>query len=433
MDPNCVTGDFTSTINKGLLSMCYPIVLERTSPLAPTEISVIRGRERIHLSLRKIDWNAATMGQNLRTIAWNVTRMGHNLKTIDRNAATTDRSFSWEYDYLSAYYDELSLNWRILLSLSIIQYFYYPILAIVAVPVNLMTIVILSRGKCGLSKCVTHYLVAMASADLLVNIFDVILRHIPVVYHEQFYFRESIHVCNIHAILLYAATDCSVRFTVTFTFDRFVAICCQKLKRKYCTEKTAAVVLGAVTVLSCLKNIFWYFMLAGQYILHNQPWFCAVTKDVVFSRVWATIEFLHNILTPGILFVVILLLNALTIRHILLSSRGRRRLRAHSSRKSRRDPEMETRRKSIILLLVISANFILLWSVFMVYSMWNRLRYWGDQSIFLPDFLQELGFMLQLLSCCTNTAIYAVTQTQFREQLKIVLTYPFILIMKFFQ
>ncbi|XP_067883091.1 neuropeptides capa receptor-like, partial [Heterodontus francisci] len=299
--------------------------------------------------------------------------------------------------------------------------------------VNMLTIGIFSRGECGLSKCVTCYLVAMAAADLLVIILDLILRHIPILYWEQFQLLWDIPVCNIHAALLYAATDCSIWFTITFTFDRFVAICFQKLKSKYCLEKTAAVVLGTVTVLSCLKNIIWYFMFSVRYLMLNLPWFCAGTGYVQSSRVWVTIEFLHNILTPGVPFVVILLLNALTVRHILVSSRGRKRLRAHSSGESRRDPEMETRRKSIILLLVISANFILLWSVFMVYSMWNRLRYWGDQSIFLPDFLQELGFMLQLLSCCTNTAIYAVTQTQFREQLKIVLTYPFILIMKFFQ
>ncbi|XP_067877897.1 probable G-protein coupled receptor 139, partial [Heterodontus francisci] len=297
----------------------------------------------------------------------------------------------------------------------------------------LLTIGILSRGKCGLSKCVTRYLVAMSAADLLVIILDLILRHIPIVYQERFLFLWHIPVCNIHAVLLYVATDCSVWFTVTFTFDRFVAICCQKLKSKYCSEKTSAVVVGTVTVLSCLKNIFWYFMLTSRYLLMNDPWFCSVTLDVQFSLVWTTIEFLHNIITPGFPFVVILLLNALTIRHILASRRGRRRLRAHSSGESRSDPEMERRRKSIILLLVISGNFILLWAVLMVFSIWNRMYNLGYKSVYLPRFLLEPGFMLQLLSCCTNTAIYAVTQTQFREQLKNVVKFPFTTIVKFIQ
>ncbi|XP_067837797.1 probable G-protein coupled receptor 139 [Heptranchias perlo] len=272
----------------------------------------------------------------------------------------------------------------------------------------------------------------MAVADRLVVITDLILRQIPIVYRAQFEFlRWYIPVCNIHAALLFAATDCSVWFTVTFTFDRFVAICCQNLKIKYCTERTATVVLGTVSVLSCLKNIFWCFMFRGRYKLYNSPWFCIVTISVRYSRIWGVIELLHYILTPCVPFILILLLNTLTVRHILVASRARRRLRGHSSGENPRDPEMESRRKSIILLFVISGNFILLWSVFMVYSVWSRLWWLGYGSVFLPVLVQELGFMLQLLSCCTNTCIYAVTQTKFREQLKNVVKYPFTVVVKF--
>ncbi|XP_067832914.1 probable G-protein coupled receptor 139 [Heptranchias perlo] len=376
-------------------------------------------------NLRTIDWNVTTMGRNLRTIDWNVTTMGRNLRTIDGNNPF------WMFQYLYSHYDSFSLEDRIYFALACIQVIYYPLLAAVGVTVNLLTIVILSRGKCGLSKCVTRYLVAMAAADLLVVIFDLILRQIPIVYRGQFRFLWSIPVCNIHAVLLFAATDCSVWFTVTFTFDRFVAICCQNLKTKYCTERTAAVVQGTVSVLGCLKNTFWYFMFTGRYLLYNEPWFCSLPAVVMFSRVWAVIELLHYILTPGIPFVLILLLNVFTVRYIVVASRARRRLRGHSSGESPRDPEMESRRKSIILLFVISGNFILFWALFMVYSIWYRMLMLGFYSVILPRFLLELGFMLQLMSCCTNTCIYAVTQTKFREQLKNVVKYPFTVIIKF--
>ncbi|XP_067909645.1 probable G-protein coupled receptor 139 [Heterodontus francisci] len=340
------------------------------------------------------------------------------------------RSFSWEFDYLSTYYAWMKLDHRIHYGLLIIQKIYYPILAVVGVPVNLLTIVILSRGKCGLSRCVTRYLVAMAVADLLVIVLDLILRHIPIRYREAFFPLYYIRVCNIHATLLYAATDCSVWFTVAFTFDRFVAICCQKLKTRYCKEKTADVVLGAVTVLSCLKDITWYFLVSNQYSRFNSPWFCRVNTDVMSSPVWGTIAFFHSIITPGIAFVLILLLNVFTVRHIIVASRARRRLRTHSSGESPRDPEMDSRRKSIILLFVISGNFILLWSELMVHSIWKRMWWLGSNSAILPAFLMEMGFILQLLSCCTNTCIYAVTQTKFRAQLKNVVKYPITLILK---
>ncbi|XP_041066874.1 probable G-protein coupled receptor 139 [Carcharodon carcharias] len=299
--------------------------------------------------------------------------------------------------------------------------------------VNLVTTAVLRFKNCGLTKCITCYLMAMALADLLVVILDLILRHIPILFREQFIFLYYVPVCNIHAVLIYAATDCSVWFTVTCTFDRFVAISCPMLKNKYCSEKTAAVVLGTVTLLSCVKNIFWYFMFATRYVLKNFPWFCDVTENVRDSPLWTTMEILQYILTPGLPFFLILLLNVLTVRHILMSSRARRRLRAHSSRKRPKDPAMESRRKSIILLFVISANFILLWSTFMVYSIWYRMWDFEFVSFWIDMFVMELGFMLQLLSCCTNTAIYAVTQTQFRKQLKNVLAYPLALFLKCFQ
>ncbi|XP_048456461.1 probable G-protein coupled receptor 139 [Rhincodon typus] len=350
-------------------------------------------------------------------------RRDQNLRAIDWNVTTMDRSLSSGLFYLTWRWSTLPV--RIEAVLMIIQAGYYPILAIVGVPVNVVTIYVLLYKDCGLSPCVRRYLGAMAVADLLVIILDLILRHIPIVYPEQFYFLWSNPVCNIHAVLLYAATDCSVWFTVTFTFDRFVAICCQKLKGKYCNEKTAAVVLGTVTVLSCLKNIFWYFMLTGRYWLGNIPWFCEGTGDVLFSRVWTTIESLHHILNPTLPFLLILLLNVSTVRHILVTSRARRRVRAHTNGDGQCDTEMQNRKKSIILLFVISANFILLWSTLMVYSIWFRMWLIGYYSVYLHLFVRELGFMLQLLSCCTNTAIYAVTQTKFRQQLKNLLKYPF--------
>uniref|UniRef100_UPI00398F290A probable G-protein coupled receptor 139 n=1 Tax=Pristiophorus japonicus TaxID=55135 RepID=UPI00398F290A len=356
--------------------------------------------------------------------------MDQNLKKMDWNVTTNGRSFILYFNYLVAHYEELPIVLRMRYALRITQYIYYPVLAVVGFAVNILTIVILPRGKCGLSRCVTRYLVAMAVTDLLVIILDVILRHIPILYQKELHFVRSFRVCNIHAVLLHAATDCSVWFTISFTFDRFVAICCQNLKTKYCTERTAAVVLGTVTLLSGLKNIFWYFMLTGLYTLANMPWFCYITNDVLYSPVWAAIIFLHYILTPCIPFAVILLLNTVTARHIILASRARRQLRGASSGECLSDPEMASRRNSIILLFVISGNFILLWAVFMVYSLWTQLYFLGHDSVYIPFYVMDVGIMLQLLSCCTNTAIYAVTQTKFRQQLKNVGKYPFTLILK---
>ncbi|XP_067835375.1 probable G-protein coupled receptor 139 [Heptranchias perlo] len=296
---------------------------------------------------------------------------------------------------------------------------------------NVMTIVILSRGKCGLSKCVTRYLVAMAVADLLVIINDVVLFRI-----KEYYFPNNFlfltPVCSFQTALNHALSDISVWLTVAFTFDRFITICYQKLRTKYCTEKTAAVVIGTLCPLFCLKNIPWYFAFEPYFILENVHWICRVKPDCYTSAAWVAFAWIHRCFTPLLPVFLILLLNSVTVGNILAASRVRRRLRGSKCDANHNDPEMENRRKSIILLFAISANFILLWMTYVLFSLSMQItnRYYStgfNDPMFIAD---QTSYMLLLLSCCTNTFIYAVTQTKFREELKNGVKYPLKLIFK---
>uniref|UniRef100_UPI00398EE25A probable G-protein coupled receptor 139 n=1 Tax=Pristiophorus japonicus TaxID=55135 RepID=UPI00398EE25A len=302
---------------------------------------------------------------------------------------------------------------------------YYPILAAVGIPVNMLAIVILSRGKCGLSKCITCYLVAMAAADLLVVITGVILNRIIDIYFPGNYLSLTL-VCRTKTALVYATRDFSVWLTVAFTFDRFIAICWQKLKNYYCTKNTAAAIVGMVLTLSCLKNIPWYFVYEPLYIINDLPWYCRIRSVLNTSPLWLAFSYFGCIATPFLPFIVILLLNALTVRYILVASRVRRVLRGNPGSENNPDPEMENRRKSSILLFSISGNFILLWLTYTIhysyYRITNTYSYTGyNDPVYI---LQETGFMLLLLSCCTNTFIYAVTQSKFREEVKNMVKYP---------
>ncbi|XP_067865119.1 probable G-protein coupled receptor 139 [Heterodontus francisci] len=296
---------------------------------------------------------------------------------------------------------------------------YYPFLAVIGVPVNLLAIVILSRGKCGLSTCTTRYLVAMAIMDLLLIITEIILWRIRYHYFPGSFLNIT-PVCSVNIVLLRAATDCSVWFTVTFTFDRFVAICCQKLKSKYCTKKTAAVVLATTCILLCSKNIPFYFRYEPGEIIDNVPWFCCTKPSYYTELGWVGFSMFNKFLTPLIPFILILLLNALTVRHILVASRVRKGLRGQSKGENHSDPEMESRRKSAILLFSISGSFILLWLVCILF--YFNIGYHFDSDSFYV--FQQVGYMLHNLSCCTNTFIYVVTQSKFREQFKSAVKYP---------
>ncbi|XP_067882257.1 probable G-protein coupled receptor 139 [Heterodontus francisci] len=296
--------------------------------------------------------------------------------------------------------------------------------------INLLAIVILSRGKCGLSICTTRYLVAMATADLLFIITDVILGRISYYYFPGS-FLDITPVCSVIAALRYEATDCSVWFTVTFSFDRFVSICCQKLKIKYCTEKTAAVVLATTCILLCLQNIPFFFVYEPGEIIDNVPWGCYIMSSYYTEPACMVFDWFDIILTPLLPFTLILLLNGLTVRHILVASRVRKGLRGQSKGENRSDPEMESRRKSMILLFTISGSFILLWLMFVIYFLTCNISGLNLEDYTHPFYIYgQVGLMLQVLSCCTNTFIYGATQSKFRVQVKNVVKYPVTLIIQ---
>ncbi|XP_067881198.1 probable G-protein coupled receptor 139 [Heterodontus francisci] len=295
---------------------------------------------------------------------------------------------------------------------------FYVILAIIGVPVNLVSIVILSKGNCGLSSCTTRYLVAMSTADLLVIITDIILRRINNL-NFQLNFLDLTSVCRPLYVLIRAALDCSVWFTITFTFDRFVAICCQKLKTKYCTRKTATVVLTTTGILLCLKNIPIYFRIKPRWIIDNVEWGCSNKPSYFTDRRWTGFRMFEKALTPILPFALILLLNALTFRHILVTSRVRQRLRGQTEKDNHSDSEMERRRNSMILLFSISGSFILLWLVYILYIF--AAHYFLEDDPYYT--FEAVAYMLRNLSCCTNTFIYVVTQSEFREQLKNAVKY----------
>ncbi|XP_062903869.1 probable G-protein coupled receptor 139 [Mobula hypostoma] len=296
---------------------------------------------------------------------------------------------------------------------------------------NLLAIVILSRGKCGLSKCVTRYLVGMAAADLLVVMSDPLLWETAEIYFPRSFLRMT-PVCRLDMWLVFAITASSVWLTVAFTIDRFVAICCEKLKTKYCTERTAAVVIGTVSVLACLETVPWGFAFGPGEIIDGVPWDCVYTPSYKTSPAWLIFVIFHRILVPCLPFILILLFNILTVKRILAASRARRGLRGQKSGENDKDREMENRRKSIVLLFSITASFILLWGTYVVFFIYRRISMSYVDSVTDPRYIADrTSAMLQILSSCTNTCIYALTQSKFREELKSAVQYPLNRILKF--
>ncbi|XP_067864695.1 probable G-protein coupled receptor 139 [Heterodontus francisci] len=308
---------------------------------------------------------------------------------------------------------------------------YYPIVAALGVLVNLVAIIILSRRNCGLSKCISVYMVAMATADLLVLIVNVIVYRI-FSYQFPVSFLSYTAVCRV---ILYMTTinfDLSVWFTVFFTFDRFVAVCFQKFKTRYCTARTAGLVITVFCFFSFFKNIPFLFAYGPEQIINNVQWGCRSSVEFFSSPLGTAWVWFHSTWVVWLPFTLIVSFNCSTIGHILVANRIRRKLRGNRS-ENRSDSEMENRRKSIILLFTVSGCFILLWLTVAVSFVSTRLTdtnyYRGDRTA--PGYIAyETGTCLKYFSCIQNPCIYVATQRKFREELKNVLKSLWALILR---
>ncbi|XP_048476859.1 uncharacterized protein LOC125488080 [Rhincodon typus] len=293
---------------------------------------------------------------------------------------------------------------------------------------NLATIWILSQRKCGLSKCVIVYMLAMATTDLLVLINNVILYHI-FSYHFPLSFLSYTSICRLIIYMTAFTPDLSVWCIVSFTFDRFVAICCQKFQTKYCTKRTAIMLLIAITVVIVLKEIPVLFAYEPEKIINKIQWGCR--SDAAFFASSAGIGYVwfYSACVIWIPFTLIILCNSLTVQRIVLANRTRTGLRSSKNR-NQRDSEMENRRKSIILLFSISVSFLLLWLTnavsLGVTKLTGTVYYRGKFTN--PAFIAiELGNALKFFSCLLNPFIYAATQSKFRAELKNMVKFPWIL------
>ncbi|XP_041068294.1 probable G-protein coupled receptor 139 [Carcharodon carcharias] len=294
-----------------------------------------------------------------------------------------------------------------------------------------MTILILYRGKCGLSKGITHYMTAMAVGDLMVLIFNVVVSQI-VKYHFPDSLLKYTYTCRFTAFMQGTSIQLSIWFTISFTFDRFIAICCQELKTKYCTARTAIVIITTMCVVNILINIPMPFRYEPYHVVNNVQWGCRTVTGYFTSQAWTAHRWITNLSSTLLPIPLLLLLNSLTAQHILVASRARKALKSSSNGDTAIDPELKNRRTSIILLFAISGSFIVLSApinvIHICVGVTQTVAFQGSNWLYLAI---RTTFLLMCTSSCINTCIYALTQRRFRAEIYYMAKHPFSAIIQF--
>ncbi|XP_042346956.1 probable G-protein coupled receptor 139 [Plectropomus leopardus] len=297
-----------------------------------------------------------------------------------------------------------------------IQEVFYPALATVGIPSNIITFLIIWRRNCMLSRSSTFYLMAMSVADNLVLIFIVVLE-LSVKYHQQEPFWSYEPWCSLRDIFNYGAYNASTWLVVVFTMERFVAIHTWKLKTKICTTRCAAWTTTAVFLFSHVFAIPYYRSNAS--VNKNNQTTCVYNPEAPTQFIHALVglQTLQAYIFP---FLIILTLNGLTLRLISLSNRVH--IAADlTSRVNKVLPLLHSRkRKSVMLLVTVSMSFVLLSVTRAITQIIIRTTHMysfdrNDYSLWI-NIAADIGTMLSLTNAAANMYLYVCTQSKFRQE-----------------
>ncbi|KAM4610591.1 putative G-protein coupled receptor 139 [Polymixia lowei] len=297
-----------------------------------------------------------------------------------------------------------------------LQKVFYPVLAAVGIPSNIVTFLIIWRRNCMLSRSSTYYLMAISVADTLVLIFIVVLE-LTVKYHQQEPFWSHEPWCSLMDIFNYGAYNASTWLVVVFTVERFIAIHSWKIKTKVCTSKCAGWTILTVFLLSHVFAIPHYW--SNVSVNKNNQTRCIYKQEApshfVHALVWA--QTLQAYILP---IPIILTLNGLTLRQISLSNRVQITTDV-TSRVYRVTPLLRSKkRKSVVLLVTVSMSFVLLSltrAITQIILRTTRLYHMDRNDYNLQiNVAADIGTMLSLSNAAANMYLYACTQSKFRHE-----------------
>ncbi|KAF4084888.1 hypothetical protein AMELA_G00111180 [Ameiurus melas] len=278
---------------------------------------------------------------------------------------------------------------------------YYSILLCVGFPVNILTLVALSRLTARTQKALYVYLMALTSSDLLSQLFIIFVGFLleTAVFHRKV---PTILLRSVSA-LEFAANHASIWATVPLTVDRYVALCHPLLHRQISYPARARRIVGAVQALALVSGVpfFWW----------SDMWRVSQPPGVVdFALIWAHVTIIYFL--PCSIFLV---LNSLIVLRL--------RRRQHRCQDESRQQQLALAGrlgKTTAMLLAITSVFAVLWAprtAVVLYHLYVASVH-KDWRVHLA---YDLANMLAMLNTAVNFFLYCFVSKRFRGVVKDVL------------
>ncbi|XP_055031087.2 probable G-protein coupled receptor 142 [Misgurnus anguillicaudatus] len=300
--------------------------------------------------------------------------------------------------------DEHSIEERSKCVLSYFPVIYYSVLLCVGVPVNILTLVALSRLAVRTQKSLYVYLLALTGSDILSQLFIIFVGFLL----ETAVFHRDVPVLLLRSVsmLEFAANHASIWATVPLTVDRYVALCHPLLHRQISYPARARRIIAVVLTLALASGVpfFWW---SDMWRVGHPP------NSLDTALIWSHVTIIYFL--PCSIF---LMLNSL----IILKLRNRQRKHMCQEDVGQQLALPGKLGKTTAMLLAVTSVFAVLWAPrtgVVLYHLYASSVY-RDWRVHLA---YDIANMIAMLNTAVNFFLYCFVSKPFRAAVRDVVMF----------
>ncbi|XP_064625080.1 thyrotropin-releasing hormone receptor-like [Lineus longissimus] len=332
-----------------------------------------------------------------------------NIEIVLRNNATAaGTAYSNESDHEGHCHDSLIGDQRIHFlhsSTEYMQLYLPPILVILGVPGNILSILVMSRYR---DKSIGFFMLALAACDTHLLLVPTICMF--VVQNFPTYINQNI-LCKIFLFTAYAGFEWSNWTLVLMTVDRMVAVCFVFKAQSICTVRRAKILFSSVLIFFTFTSIFCLWTAVPIFVPECNTLMCVLDIPSNLNDVYNIFDVVVSIFLP---FFIVLILNILIIREIVKNREIRKQLCQSNTSAGTRDQHLT------IMLLVVSCLFLVcslpyaVDRIVVAFKPSEDDEYWRKTRVLIFSLCEKSLY----INPAINFYIYCLSSQKFRQDLR---------------
>lgn len=306
-----------------------------------------------------------------------------------------------------------------------------PIIIVLGVCGNMLTVVILLRHMRKLSSTAI-YLLTLAISDTLFLLNAPLRRWIINMWDEDVRHKSELG-CKFSVYLTYSSSQLSSWILVAVTIERLVCVVWPHRVRLGCTPRLSVTVISVIVLIIFGSNahIFYGFGQSDLPVFRNEG-YCQPLYEGYFTFFNKTYPWIDFAVVFAIPFGILLVSNLTIIYRLRKTLRKRRNMSIIVKTRSEKSTAKDTRMVTIMLIILSVVFFICLapvsiYFIYRPYMIENREQ-WMCVDIYeyirlkeLDIFLNALANLLGYINASFNFILYFISGSKYRAEMKALL------------